>query len=564
MSSKYIQTETPSIESQSEYSSSQETDFEPKNPRSSLPSKKVSKNEEIRTQTLDSTSLMNGEAKHDQEKSVQIPVGVEPRGTLKRTKTKKEVFLNTFFGVPTSDEAQEVPEGYTVVFSGHSKQPSLIKLEKAKDLQNDQELEKYAAEEHIRPGSKLPACAGREKIKDAFGEGVYLYFDFVIFLGVANLIFFLITLVNVIPHFIYDGFQYTNQITEIRYNFYIVTYSAKIYWYWLMSNIALCVGWFLLGPILAKRISLHFKRFGYYDHQDKYNLKDLDIIKDKKGRPKNPNGLSVGRFILSYFFFVLVVVASGLVTVGFVITQEDFGSIVASLIVSAFLFVINFLSRKLCLLLTILENHRTWTGFKYHHLLKFYLWRILNVSLIFLTRFLVSRGYLVNWPIYSWIGTPTQQNSCTLGDLGDQFLFIFVFVYISSIGDLLYGKIYFCLCSCRKQTGPKLETGRPPFDIAEEYLELMYRQYALYLGVPIFPFAALFAAFSNFFTYAVNKYLLLRVCRTPPRLRGSMKNLLVFSLFVTCIVAVGIYPFGVAWILAGYDLKNQCPNVLWS
>jgi hypothetical protein len=41
---------------------------------------------------------------------------------------------------------------------------------------------------------------------------------------------------------------------------------------------------------------------------------------------------------------------------------------------------------------------------------------------------------------------------------------------------------------------------QPPFDIAEEYLELMYRQYALYLAMPIFPFAALLAAFSNFFT----------------------------------------------------------------
>jgi hypothetical protein len=133
------------------------------------------------------------------------------------------------------------------------------------------------------------------------------------------------------------------------------------------------------------------------------------------------------------------------------------------------------------------------------------------VSLVFLTRFLVNRGYLVDLPIYSWIGTPTsQQDRCNLGDLGDQFLFIFVFVYVRisslshirtifclfvclffniskvlscfflvvvvvvvvveclgriylqilTIGDLIYCKLYYRICSCRKQTGPKLEAGR--------------------------------------------------------------------------------------------------------
>jgi hypothetical protein len=84
---------------------------------------------------------------------------------------------------------------------------------------------------------------------------------------------------------------------------------------------------------------------------------------------------------------------------------------------------------------------------RYHHLLKFYLWRILNVSLIFLTRFLVSRGYLVNLPIYSWIGTPTsQQDRCDLGDLGDQFLFIFVFVYVR-FSFLSHTRMVFCCLS---------------------------------------------------------------------------------------------------------------------
>jgi len=39
-----------------------------------------------------------------------------------------------------------------------------------------------------------------------------------------------------------------------------------------------------------------------------------------------------------------------------------------------------------------------------------------------------------------------------------------------------------------------------------------------------------------------------------------MKNLLVFSSFITATLAIAIWPFGVGWILAGYDLKERCPG----
>jgi hypothetical protein len=118
---------------------------------------------------------MNGETHFDQKNSLHIPVGVKPRGTLKRTKTvnfflnfefppkklttclvtrKGRSFSTTFLVFQQMTKrtsikqrkyfiqsfgcnafhirsffafSQDVPDGYTVVFTGHSKQPSLVK-----------------------------------------------------------------------------------------------------------------------------------------------------------------------------------------------------------------------------------------------------------------------------------------------------------------------------------------------------------------------------------------------------------------------------------------------------
>jgi len=65
-------------------------------------------------------------------------------------------------------------------------------------------------------------------------------------------------------------------------------------------------------------------------------------------------------------------------------------SIVWSLSISAVLALFNFLFGKLFTeFLTNFELHYTWTSYKTHHLTKYFLFRILNVSIVFLMRWLV-------------------------------------------------------------------------------------------------------------------------------------------------------------------------------
>jgi hypothetical protein len=64
---------------------------------------------------------------------------------------------------------------------------------------------------------------------------------------------------------------------------------------------------------------------------------------------------------------------------------------------------------------------------------------------------------------------------------------------------------------------------RPEFDLAEEYLELIYRQFIIYLAFAIVPLVPVLGLLANIVEYRVDKYRLLRICQQPRGLQGSMR-----------------------------------------
>jgi hypothetical protein len=108
----------------------------------------------------------------------------------------------------------------------------------------------------------------------------------------------------------------------------------------------------------------------------------------------------------------------------------------------------------------------------------------------------------------------------------------------------------------------------------------MYRQYIIYLGFPFFPLIGLMGLLANVIEYAVltyltraiidsitslcsypiDKFILLRISRTPPQLRGSMRHYLIFFLFVTALLAMAIFPYGSGWVMYGFSIQDRCRN----
>jgi len=61
--------------------------------------------------------------------------------------------------------------------------------------------------------------------------------------------------------------------------------------------------------------------------------------------------------------------------------------------ISIFLALSNFVWWKLCEALTTFETHYTWTQYRKHLVVKYYIFKVLNLSSVFLTRWLVSHYY---------------------------------------------------------------------------------------------------------------------------------------------------------------------------
>jgi hypothetical protein len=448
-----------------------------------------------------------------------------------------------------------------------------------------------------------------------FGEGVFQYFDFIVFLAITNAIILVGGVISMIPHFFYDPFKKD----LLQQNFYIVLYTAKSYKFWWWPTVVTC-GMILLtfGPAIALRISLRFKKKNLVDYEDEFAVSSAaDVIKDKTGLAANPPKKEIRRFILSYFLFLVLLGVSGILTIGFVAAQHYAfnNTFAASILVAVVVTIFNAIWTQLCTGLTHIEAHYTWSKFKNHHTLKLFIWKILNVSLMFLGQWLVTRCYLKSVPLWSWIfnlsnktgvgifaapvapaaptfaipvslvpsvfspdatpdyeapvAAPTEAvcvPRCEIPNLGNQFLSLLLTELV--LGNIIalawpyFGwKLYGC-CT-RKHTSAESEDGRIDFDLALNYLDLLYRQFIVYLGTPFVPFLPILGIVLNLVQIPVDRWRLLKWCKTPPYLSGSMKHFLVFFLLISALVSIAVFPYGTGWVLSGYTLSSTCPDTIF-
>jgi len=247
-----------------------------------------------------------------------------------------------------------------------------------------------------------------------------------------------------------------------------------------------------------------------------------------------------------------------------------------TLIISIATAIINYLFGKLFTQwLTNFEQHYTWTKYKSHHITKYFVFKILNISLLFLMRWIVQNhsNLLFVFPYYAKIASSALQNVksvCNISSDADQFFFLLIidFTAIRLVTLFLNWFQFACYGCCHpdlsKKERSRSDKGRPDFDIAEEYLELLYRQYLIYLAIPIFPSVALMALVLGAVEYPLDKFVLLKLSKTPPFLSGSMRSYVVFYMFIIAIAAMFIFPQGIFWVLVGFLYNgNNCVGTIF-
>lgn len=99
----------------------------------------------------------------------------------------------------------------------------------------------------------------------------------------------------------------------------------------------------------------------------------------------------------------------------------------------------------------------------------------------------------------------------------------------------------------------------PEFNIAEDLLQLMFRQFIIYIGFFAFPLMGLLGFLACVAEYAVDRYRLARVCRDPYYLPEKPGLFLLIFIQVAVGAAFITYPNGALWMLF---LPNLLPPSL--
>eukprot|EP01133_Synstelium_polycarpum_P007744 gene7744-9075_t len=465
-------------------------------------------------------------------------------------------FLENVLGKTVKPKKAAVPTGYSVDYT-----KSGVPFLSSPDLVDFVDpVDELAAHEHTKHNLTM-GCSIND-IESKFGIGIYLYFDFLRFCIFINAVLLAGVLVNLVPHLYYETSAGAFKGYSIRDAVFVtinlasyVARETRLLYYW--STFGCIVLSFLMGPIYAWRINRYFRKRSLLDFEDGFEHDD-----EIKENITVSHGSRLFRYLVSNTIFVLLIGLSAVCTIFVLKTVNDYkimtNILTTSLVSAVIIRVINVIYEFICLYLTHFEKHRTWTNFRNHNTLKLFVFKVINVLVLYLLRDKIFRG----------LTNETIIEGCPLIDVGSQFLFILVLdLTIQNIWEIIYSLALARIGKFIGKHGKKsTEYYKPEFDLADEYIEILYRQFIVYLGLSIYPLVTVFGILCNFVEIYVDKYRLLRICRRPHRIQGSMKKFLTFYLLIVAVVSVASYPYGSGWVLVQFgmergDLNHNCPQI---
>ena len=377
-----------------------------------------------------------------------------------------------------------------------------------------------AADEHVRPDLKIN-CNIKD-IETTYGRGIFHYFDFVRFLTWANLVYFALAVINWVAHLALDDLGFGVN------DFFAGSYSRKIYTYWLVTNIITVVIAFSFGPLY-----FWYKKIGRKTpDKDEVDAKDYDIIPENQHYTQSDRNW---RSIISFIIFIILLAVQGGITFGLSFIGRDSSGTGTNFIISTIstvsLLILNFIWKRLAYSLTNFEKHQTEAKVKNYRTFKLVFFKMMNVTIIYIFKDYTS-------------GDASDQ--CPLNQIGSQFMVliltdIIVLKLVELFAPRIVAKLRYCVMK-KKLDKQADDAKRPDFDLTEEYLSVIYRQFVILIGVPVFPMISLLAFISNVIETYLDRYRLFRVCKVPKPSNTTMRNFLIFYLFLVAAFALALYP----------------------
>ncbi|KAL0237321.1 hypothetical protein PCE1_000718 [Barthelona sp. PCE] len=355
--------------------------------------------------------------------------------------------------------------------------------------------------------TKLNKDASLKDIGEWAGTGIRLLLEFERFIAVTNILSFILALINIIP-----GYS-SAEVDGVVSHFSIGHYGSSVAGIWRLTTLINAIMWFSF-PFL-------------YFRSMKVKLKDMkseslegtiyDEIKENR---------SVGfiqrffRIIVAYITLSCLIFLVGIVS--FKLTDYFQGSTVGSFVLSGIISTVNFLGKKFTRKLTLFEKHKTYTGLQVHNTFKLFAYKVSTVVAMYIAKYAVYNG------------------DCYYNDIAKQIATLMITDLVVFNGLELLAPV---LAKCKEGSDGK------PLDLADEFLEVIYRQFIVYSAIIFAPALSLFAFFINWVEFKIDRYKIMNQMYIPRKNHTVMNKSLAFYLLIDAAIAFLGPPNGVLHML---------------
>lgn len=376
--------------------------------------------------------------------------------------------------------------------------------------------------------SHLSTCElGNSEVVKYFGKGMEVYFQFVFFLGAINSLLFLLSGLFIV-------IQWSND-SVVDWS-YFAFFPEK---YVFISLV--CV-------VIAVSIFLWWYKLKTHVDEGQEIIGNDDIISsfcDFKQRLSH-NELKILRFVLAACFVGLFFAYYYCQKALQAWAVKELSTTVGQTLMSFFFVFVDLIWRLSCSLLTSLESHKYLTSYQQSDCIKSFLSRIIMFSIW---------GAIVHLggstPITPDIGNGGNGRGNAEARLASALLNLLlintlVAPFMDVLSTYLYNKccFFFC-CGGRSRLGDG--EFKYKFNLADEYTQLLFRQYLINQCVLYVPMAPLIGVLGCLLEWWTDKYKLVKLCKVAERHALKFTKIVVCFLFVDLLAMFFSYPGGIFW-----------------
>jgi hypothetical protein len=406
----------------------------------------------------------------------------------------------------------------------------------------------------------LPLGCATQVLADSHGgHGMRMYFEFFKFYAGFH---FVMTVLQIVLFILSaedapegGGRFSSGDGSPFYYGFFISSFGAETHDAWMTLNVICLIIAFVVGPCYVLYVG---QRWG---DQEKSKSKDADVLAGALGEAPRTDRIVrltregyidvgshyrtgidlIARRTVSLVVFLGFLVLQVLISIA--LTEQDDGSFFISLVVAVIAVIIDFAYNFAATMLTEFEKHDFNSSALRWLTVKLMFFKVANIMAVY-----GARSY------------STNDGRCVYSVIGSQVLSLWLVEIIAVLPGTVVGTMVWSnnFQAYAKMTGNICsdESAKPPFQLAREYLKVIYYGFLSYAGMVVFPLSLLLGFVAIGMQYWSAKFRITKICGNPLTVDHSQRFVVLIGLLLAAFAGLVTPNAGASFVLSG-DVRES-------